>query len=100
MNMIAAAFALVAAFAQAAGPSAAQFNRAMADACPDHRPATRAIACERTDPGSVQYSCRYELRDSAGSWTERTAILQQAEGQWVWIEGETRCEADSDPALN
>ena len=89
-----------AAFAQAGGPTAAQFARAMADACPDHRPAVRNVACARSDPGSIQFTCRYELQGTDGSWAAKGAILQQAEGEWVWIDGETRCDSEEDASLN
>jgi uncharacterized protein YchJ len=94
-------FALVstAAFAQAAPPTAAQFQAALADACPQPRQATRNIACAIEDAGSVQYSCRYEAQGADGRWTQHTAILQRAEGQWVWIDGPTRCD-DTNPELN
>ena len=93
------ALALLAFALQGGGPTAAQFNRALADACPDHRPVTRNVACERSEPGSIQFSCRYELQGADGAWARKTAILQQAEGEWVWIEGETRCDAE-DASLN
>ena len=84
----------------AGGPNASQFNAAMAAACPDHRPATRNLACERAEEGSIQFRCRYELRGSDGRWTSHTAILQQAEGEWVWIDGPTLCAAEDEPLLN
>lgn len=99
MNLAALALA-AAAFAQAGGPTAAQFAAAMADACPDHRPAVRGVECARSDPGSIQFTCRYELQGADGSWAPKSAILQQAEGEWVWIDGETRCDAEDDASLN
>ena len=88
------ALALVggAALAQATAPTAAQFNRAMAAACPAPRAATRNISCRRTDEASVQFTCGYELQGADGRWARHEAILQQAEGQWVWIDGPTRCD--------
>jgi hypothetical protein len=88
-----------AAFAQGAGPTAAQFQAALADACPAPRQATRAISCAVEDEGSVQYRCTYEAQGANGAWASQTAILQRAEGQWVWIDGPTRCD-DENPELN
>ncbi|HEV2866229.1 MAG TPA: hypothetical protein VGX37_06910 [Allosphingosinicella sp.] len=91
--------ALLLVAATTAAPTAAQFNAALAAACPDHRVATRNIACTRAEEGSIQFSCRYEVQGADGSWGEQTAILQQAEGEWVWIDGPTRCD-EEEPALN
>ncbi len=98
MNML--AFALMLAAAASGGPTAAQFNAAMAAACPDHRPATRNVACARAEPGSVQFACRYELRGADGRWAQHNAILQLAEGEWVWIDGPTLCSDEDEPSLN
>jgi len=98
MKIIALALALAAA-AQAGGPTAAQFNAAMAAACPDHRAATRNISCTRAEEGSIQFNCRYELQGADGRWAAQTAILQRAEGDWVWIDGPTRCD-DEDVGPN
>ena len=85
--------------AATAAPTAAQFNAALAAACPEPRAATRNIACARTDEASVQFSCSYEMQSADGAWAQHTAILQQAEGEWVWIDGPTLCD-DTEPALN
>jgi hypothetical protein len=87
---------LAAALAAAAsnGPTAAQFNAALAAACPDHRAATRNIACRRTDEGSIQFTCSYEMQGADGAWASHEAVLQQAEGEWVWIDGPTRCDGE------
>ncbi len=98
-SVLALALVSSAAFAQATAPTAAQFQAALADACPQPRQATRNIACAIEDQGSVQYSCRYEAQGADGRWTQKTAILQRAEGQWVWIDGPTRCD-DTNPELN
>ena len=87
------------AFAQGAAPTAAQFQQALADACPAPRQQTRNVRCTVEDEGSVQYSCRYEAQGANGRWAEQTAIIQRAEGQWVWIDGPTRCD-DENPELN
>ena len=89
-----------AAAASNAGPTAAQFNAAMAAACPDHRPATRNVTCARAEEGSIQFACRYELQGADGSWAQHEALLQQAEGEWVWIDGPTRCDGEGEPELN
>ncbi|MGQ0589675.1 MAG: hypothetical protein ACT4N8_09120 [Sphingosinicella sp.] len=83
----------------AGAPTAAQFNRALADACPTPRSETRNISCARAEEGSIQFSCAYEMRGANGAWAHHTAILQQAEGQWVWIDGPTRCDSEQ-PELN
>ena len=88
-----------AAAASTGGPSAAQFNAALAAACPDHRAATRNIACRRADAGSIQFRCHYEMQGANGRWAAHDAVLQQAEGEWVWIDGPTRCD-DEDANLN
>lgn len=97
--VLALALASGAALAQSAAPTAAQFNRAMAEACPTPRAATRNIACRRAEQGSVQFSCSYEMQGTNGAWGRHSAILQQAEGQWVWIDGATRCD-DEDVGPN
>ncbi len=81
------------------GPTAAQFEAALAAACPDHRTATRNISCRRAEEGSIQFTCHYEARGADGSWAAQEAVLQQAEGEWVWIDGPTRCD-DEDASLN
>jgi hypothetical protein len=88
-----------AAFAQTGGPSAAQFQAALADACPEPRVQTRNIQCTVEDAGSVQYRCSYEAQGANGAWARASAILQRAEGQWVWIDGPTRCDEEN-PELN
>ena len=85
--------------ASSGGPTAAQFNAALAAACPDHRPATRNIHCARPDPASIQFTCHYEMQGADGRWGQHEAVLQQAEGEWVWIDGPTRCD-DADASLN
>ena len=92
--------ALAAAAAQAGSPTVAQFEAALAAACPDRPAETRNIACVRADEASVQFSCGYELRGADGSWARHTAILQQAEGEWVWIDGPTLCDGEDEPELN
>ena len=94
-----APLALLLAGATTAAPTAAQFNAALAAACPEPRAATRNIECARVDEASVQFSCSYEMRAPGGAWTAQTAILQQAEGEWVWIDGPTLCD-ETEPALN
>lgn len=98
MKLLALAVALAA--TSTAAPTAAQFEAAMAAACPDHRPATRNVSCTRTEEASIQFSCRYQLRGADGRWADHNAILQQAEGEWVWIDGPTRCDAEDEPSLN
>ena len=88
-----------AAAAQGSGPTVAQFNAALAAACPDHRAATRNISCA-AEPGSIQFGCRYEMQGADGSWARHQAILQLAEGEWVWIDGPTRCDDQEAPELN
>ncbi|MGE0178360.1 MAG: hypothetical protein AB7O91_00895 [Sphingomonas sp.] len=84
-----------AAFAQTTtAPTAAQFQRAMAEACPAPRAAVRNVRCDRAEDGSVQFSCTYEMQGANGQWASHTATLQQAEGQWVWIDGPTRCDGE------
>ena len=84
-----------AAFAQTtAAPTAAQFQRAMAEACPTPRATVRNVHCARAEDGSVQFSCTYEMQGANGRWASHTATLQQAEGQWVWIDGSTRCDGE------
>jgi hypothetical protein len=91
--------AAVAASSPTNGPNAAQFAAALAAACPTPRAATRNVDCERTDVASVQFTCRYEMQGADGRWTAHQAVLQQAEGEWVWIDGPTRCD-DEDAELN
>jgi hypothetical protein len=92
--------ALAAAAAASSGaPTAAQFQAALAAACPDRPAETRNIACARAEEASVQFSCAYEMQGADGSWARHTAILQQAEGEWVWIDGPTLCD-DVEPELN
>ena len=81
-------------------PTTAQFEAALAAACPDQPAQTRNIACARAEEASVQFSCAYELRAAGGSWARHTAILQQAEGEWVWIDGPTLCDGEEEPELN
>ena len=84
-----------AAFAQTTtAPTAAQFARAMAEACPTPRAQTRNLRCARAEDGSVQFTCTYEMQGANGQWASHTATLQQAEGQWVWIDGPTRCDGE------
>ena len=91
--------ALLAAAATTGAPTAAQFNAALAAACPDQRAQTRNVACRRAEEGSVQFACNYEMRAAGGAWTSHTAILQLAEGEWVWIDGPTLCD-EEDASLN
>ena len=91
--------AAVAATAANGGPSIAQFNAALHAACPEHRAATRNVRCARPDAASIQFTCRYEMQGADGRWAQHEAVLQQAEGEWVWIEGPTRCD-DVDASLN
>ena len=98
-SVLALALASGAALAQTAAPTAAQFNRAMAAACPAPRAVTRNVACRRAEEASVQFSCSYEMQGADGRWARHTAILQVAEGQWVWIDGPTRCD-DEDVGPN
>jgi hypothetical protein len=100
MNSLAftvAALALAAAGTQA--PTAAQFEAALAAACPDRPAETRNVSCARADEASVQFACDYEMQGADGSWARHSAILQQAEGEWVWIDGPTLCD-DVEPELN
>ena len=92
---------LIAALAAATSgaPTAAQFNAALAAACPDQRAQTRSVACRRAEEGSIQFACDYELRGPDGAWARHTAILQLAEGEWVWIDGPTLCD-EEDASLN
>ena len=92
--------AATAAAAQGAAPTAAQFGAALAAACPDRPAETRNVACARAEEASVQFSCRYELRGADGNWVQHAAILQQAEGAWVWIDGPTPCDGGDEPELN
>jgi hypothetical protein len=99
MNPFIVALAAFAA-AQSGAPTVAQFRSALAAACPDRPAETRNISCARADEASVQFSCTYELKGAGGNWASHTAILQQAEGEWVWIDGETRCSGEEEPELN
>ena len=100
MKIIALTLALAAVAQTGAGPTAAQFNAALAAACPTPRAQTRNISCTRAEEGSIQFSCRYEMQGANGRWAQHTATLQIAEGQWVWIDGPTRCSDDEQPELN
>ena len=91
--------AAMAATASTAGPTAAQFNAALAAACPDHQAATRNIACRRPDASSIQFTCSYEMQGADGQWASHEATVQQAEGEWVWIDGPTLCD-DEDVGPN
>ena len=93
------ALLLMLAGASSGGPTVAQFEAALAAACPDHRAVTRNVSCARTEEASIQFTCRYELQGADGGWAEQDAILQQAEGEWVWIDGPTLCD-EEEPALN
>ena len=95
-----APLALFATAATTAAPTAAQFNAALAAACPEPRAATRNISCTRAEEASVQFSCSFEMRAPGGAWAEHSAILQQAEGEWVWIDGPTLCDEQDAPDLN
>lgn len=90
----------LAATASAGGPSVSQFNGALAAACPDHRAATRNVSCARSEEGSIQFTCRYQMQGADGGWASHEAILQQAEGEWVWIDGPTLCDGEDEPVLN
>ena len=91
--------AAAAATASSGGPTVAQFNAALHAACPDHRAATRNVSCRRAEAASIQFSCSYEMQGAGGRWARHSAVLQQAEGEWVWIDGATRCD-DEDAELN
>jgi hypothetical protein len=86
--------------ATSAAPSVAQFQAALAAACPDQRAATRNVRCTQPDAASIQYSCRYEMQGADGRWAAHEAILQLAEGEWVWIDGPTRCSDQDQLELN
>ena len=92
--------AAVAAAVSSTGPTAAQFNAALAAACPDHRAATRNIHCARPDQASIQFTCHYEVQGADGRWAAQEAVLQQAEGEWVWIDGPTLCDDADEAELN
>ena len=98
MKMLVLALAVAA--AQDGGPSVAQFDAALAAACPDHRATTRNVSCARAEQGSIQFSCRYELQGADGRWAAHQAILQLAEGDWVWIDGPTPCGDEEETDLN
>jgi hypothetical protein len=98
-SILTLALVSTAAFAQTASPTAAQFQQALAEACPAPRQQTRNIRCTVEDQGSIQYRCTYEAQGADQRWAPQTAILQRAEGQWVWIDGPTRCD-DENPELN
>ena len=91
--------ALIAAAATSGAPTVAQFQAALAAACPDHRSQTRNVTCRRAEEGSIQFACDYELLGPDGAWARHTAILQLAEGEWVWIDGPTLCD-EEDASLN
>jgi hypothetical protein len=92
--------ALAAATTLQAAPTNAQFNAALAASCPDQRTPTRNIHCARAEDGSIQFSCHYQMQGADGRWSDATAILQLAEGEWVWIDGPTRCASEEEPSLN
>src|SRR5688500_9824798 len=94
---------LVAAMAAAlssSGPTPAQFGAALAAACPAPPTVVRNIGCRRVEEGSIQFACRYQMQGPDGRWSAHEAILQQAEGEWVWIDGPTRCGDEEEPSLN
>jgi len=91
--------AAAAATASSGGPTAAQFNAALNAACPDHHAATRNISCNRAEAGSIQFRCSYEMQGADRAWGRHDAVLQQAEGEWVWIDGPTLCD-DEDVGPN
>ena len=95
-----APLALLLVAATTAAPTAAQFNAALAAACPEPRASTRNIRCTRAEEASVQFSCAFEMRATGGAWAQHTAILQQAEGEWVWIDGPTLCDGEDEATLN
>ena len=99
MKTLILAFAALAA-AETGAPTTAQFEAALAAACPDRPAQTRNVACARAEEASVQFSCAYELQAADGRWARHTAILQQAEGEWVWIDGPTLCDGEEEPELN
>jgi len=99
MNSIALTLALAAA-TSFPPPTAAQFNHALAAACPGHQLVTRNIACTRPDPDAVEYRCAYQLRGAGGRWTPQTATLTLSEHDWVWMDGATPCDTGDDPNLN
>ncbi len=83
------------AFAQTTtAPTEAQFARAMAEACPRPRATIRNVNCRRAEDGSVQFTCRYQMLRADNEWASHEATVQQAEGQWVWIDGPTRCDGE------
>ena len=61
-SILTLALVSTAAFAQGAAPTAAQFQQALAEACPAPRQQTRNIRCTVEDQGSVQYRCTYEAQ--------------------------------------
>ena len=63
-------------------------------------PSPAGLNCRRAEDGSVQFTCRYEMQGADGRWASHEATLQQAEGQWVWIDGATRCDGQDNPELN
>lgn len=91
---------MLAATAATGGPTVAQFNAALAAACPDIPATTRNVSCARTDEASIQFTCRYQMQGADGGWASHEAILQQAEGEWVWIDGPTLCDGEDEPVLN
>ena len=98
--LLSALFGGVALAQTTAAPTAAQFARAMADACPSPRVVARNLSCRRAEDGSVQFTCAFQMQGPNGQWASHSATLQQAEGQWVWIDGPTRCDGEGDPELN
>jgi hypothetical protein len=99
MNQFAYALAM-AATTSFPPPTAAQFNHALAAACPGHRLATRNISCARPDPDAIEYRCNYQLQGTGGRWASRSATLTLSEHEWVWMEGATPCDGAQDPNLN
>ena len=95
-------FALaLAATASTAGPVAAQFEAAHGRGLPGpaRRDAQRQLA-PAPRKRSIQFTCRYELQSTDGRWGRHEAVLQQAEGAWVWIDGATPCGDEEEPSLN
>jgi hypothetical protein len=98
MNNIALTLALAAATSFPA-PTTAQFNRALAAACPGHRLVTRNVACTKPDPDAIEYRCTYQLQ-MGSRWLPRAATLTLSEREWVWMDGTTPCDTGDDPNLN
>jgi hypothetical protein len=100
MTLTTLALALGALAQAVTGPTAAQFNAALTDACPDFPATTRNVSCQRAAENAMEFACRYELQEEGGRWSRKQALLTFAEGQWVWIDGETRCGDEAAPELN